>query len=102
MKKRVTCFLLAFAICLSFTAMPAEASLSGSPIMSPRQIVMDENRETLATITIDETCRLSVIFTPRNATNRKITWFTSDKSIATVSNGNVKGVRAGTVIITAQ
>lgn len=39
---------------------------------------------------------------PSNVTNKEVTWSTSDKSIATVSSkGVVKGIKAGTVKITA-
>ncbi len=56
-----------------------------------------------ANTTIDaknsETLAFSV--NPSNATNPALTWTSSDNSIATVSNGVVVGVSAGTAIITA-
>jgi len=45
---------------------------------------------------------LSVKFNPTNATNKKITWRSSNKNIATVdANGKVTGVAAGNATITA-
>ena len=45
---------------------------------------------------------LSVSFEPADAENKELTWSSSDTSIATVSqNGEVKGIKAGTVVITA-
>lgn len=55
-------------------------------------------------ITIQEknTESLSVSFNPSNATNKKITWKSSDTSIATVSSsGKVTGIKPGTATITA-
>ncbi len=44
---------------------------------------------------------LEVTFDPANATNKKVTWTTSDASIATVdSNGKIEAVGVGTAIIT--
>lgn len=45
---------------------------------------------------------LTAKVTPDNVTNKTVTWKSSDSSIVTVDeNGNIKGVRAGTVVITA-
>lgn len=38
---------------------------------------------------------------PNNATNKSVTWKTSNKNIATVSNGKITGVKAGEAVITA-
>lgn len=38
---------------------------------------------------------------PSNATNKNVSWSTENKNIATVSNGKITGVKAGTVKITA-
>ena len=50
-----------------------------------------------------KTVQLKVAVTPSNATNKAVTWTSSNKRIATVtSNGLVKAVRTGTVTITAK
>lgn len=50
-----------------------------------------------------KTVQLKVTVTPSNATNKAVTWTSSNKRIATVtSNGLVKAVRTGTVTITAR
>ena len=50
-----------------------------------------------------KTVQLKVTVTPSNATNRAVTWTSSNKKIATVtSNGLVKAVGTGTVTITAK
>ena len=50
-----------------------------------------------------KTVQLKVTVTPSNATNKAVTWTSSNKRIATVtSNGLVKAVRTGTITITAK
>lgn len=53
-----------------------------------------------ASIGINETVTLTETVAPSNATNKAVTWSTSDSSVATVSNGVVTGVAAGTATIT--
>jgi uncharacterized repeat protein (TIGR02543 family) len=54
-------------------------------------------------INVGETGSLVAKVNPVNATNKKLTWTSSDKSIATVdSNGVVTGKKAGTVTITVK
>ncbi len=38
----------------------------------------------------------SVIISPKEATNKKVEWISSDPEIATVNNGRIKGITAGT------
>jgi uncharacterized protein YjdB len=44
---------------------------------------------------------VSVLFTPADATNKNVSWTTSDASVATVSNGTVTGKGKGTATVTA-
>ena len=52
-------------------------------------------------IEVGETTTLTATISPSNATNKTITWSTSNSSIATVSDGIVTGVAAGSARITA-
>lgn len=53
-------------------------------------------------VTFGTPSTLKVTYTPENATNKKVTWTSSDESIATVSgSGVVEGLRDGNVTITA-
>ena len=55
-----------------------------------------------ASVMEDKTIQLSATVKPDNATNKNVTWSSSDDSVATVSsNGTVTGVNAGTVDIIA-
>ena len=44
---------------------------------------------------------INAIITPENATRKGITWTSSNANVATVTNGVVKGISAGTATITA-
>ena len=52
-------------------------------------------------IKVGGTVKLTATVTPDNATNKTVTWASKDTSIATVKDGVVTGVKAGTTTITA-
>jgi hypothetical protein len=53
------------------------------------------------TLKVGKTYTLKAKITPKNATNKKLTWTCSNSKIATVSpSGKVKGVKRGTAMIT--
>lgn len=54
------------------------------------------------TLTADETAVLTATVEPDNATDKTVTWTSSDDTVATVENGTVTAVAAGTATITAQ
>ncbi len=56
----------------------------------------------VATINVGKKVTVKATVTPANADNKTLVWTSSNKKIATVSNGVVKGVKAGRVIITAK
>lgn len=52
------------------------------------------------TLTVGQTQKLTVKFTPANATNKKVKWSSDDPKVATVdSNGNVRAVSEGIATI---
>ena len=55
---------------------------------------------TTASIEVGSTVTLTETVLPTNATNKSVTWSTSNSSVATVSNGVVTGVGAGSATIT--
>ena len=52
-------------------------------------------------LTIGQTKSLSVTYEPETTTHKEVKWATSDKSVATVIDGQVTGVGKGNVTITA-
>lgn len=50
---------------------------------------------------IDESANLTAVVSPDNATNKDVIWFSTDEAIATVADGTVTGVSAGSANITA-
>ncbi|MBQ9202964.1 MAG: Ig domain-containing protein [Prevotella sp.] len=57
--------------------------------------------KTTTGVKVGRTVTLTPTIAPNNATNKNITWSTSNSSVATVDNGEVTGVAGGTATITA-
>ena len=57
--------------------------------------------KTSLSLDVGASSTLTATVKPSNATNKKVTWKSSDTSIVTVSNGEVKAVGAGSATITA-
>lgn len=70
----------------------------GSGIINVSSISLNYKRITLD---INESRTVTAYIYPANATNKTVSWQSSDTSIATVSNGVITGHKAGTVTITA-
>lgn len=74
----------------------ATTSITVTPI-AVTSVSLSSNSET---IKVGKTVTLIPTISPSNATNKNVTWSSSDTSVATVSEGIVTGVSAGTVTIT--
>ena len=61
-----------------------------------------ELNKTSATPTVGDTIELTATVTPDNATDKTVTWDSSDKTVATVENGKVTTLKKGTSKITAK
>ena len=85
------CLLLCFALIASCG--PKE-----DPVIAVTGISLDQSSLTLD---IGGTANLTATVSPSNATNKAVSWSTSNQSVATVNNGTVTAVAAGTVTITA-
>ena len=61
---------------------------------------MTLDKATLA-LGVGQTSPLVATIAPTNATNKNVTWSSSNNAVATVANGVVTGVTEGTATITA-
>jgi len=68
-------------------------------VINPYSIELDTTNES---INIGGTITLTPIITPSNVTDKTLVWTSSDNSVATVSNGVVKGLKEGKVKITVK
>ena len=68
-------------------------------VIAVTKVALDK---TTLSLTEGNTATLTATVSPSNATNKTVTWTSSDKSIATVENGKVTAVKAGTATITAK
>ena len=53
-------------------------------------------------LNVGEHATLSVTITPDNATNRNVEWYSSNSSVATISNGIVTAISSGSCVIKAK
>ena len=69
-----------------------------TPVIPVTEVTLDK---TSVTLNVDQTQQLSATVQPTNATNKNVTWSSSNASVATVSSGGlVTAKAAGTAIIT--
>lgn len=96
MKKLVLGCLLALGTLSLFNACKDDKD---DPNITPTSISIDK---TALSLGIGEEYTLTATVNPTNATDKTVTWTSSDATKATVANGKVTAVAAGTVTITAK
>ena len=82
---------------------PAKATLVITVTGSDVDVTEVKITSTVTEVTAGEIITLTAAVSPENATNKTVTWTSSNESVATVdSTGKVTGVAAGTATITAK
>ncbi len=78
--------------------------LTFSVIVIKKEVLVTEIKLSSQKVSIgeDETIKLTATIIPNNATNKELVWTSSNKNIATVENGIIRGIAKGTTIITAK
>ena len=88
---------------VTITVKTADTGLTASCVVTVKKhtegITLDTNK---ATVYVGKTLTLTATVTPEDATNKNVTWSTSDKTVATVKKGVVTALKSGTVTITAK
>ena len=79
-------------VCLSVSCLTACSVSAEGVTLSRQEVTINVGEDTVITATV----------MPENATNKNVTWSTSDKTVATVKNGRITGVKAGSAVITAK
>jgi uncharacterized protein YjdB len=127
LKKKIICVILSVAFCISYTPVGLSTgtgldtspltsafsgiykimdALEGTPSGGPaaeKEVDLDEASGNAITVAVNETVRLNIVFRPENATNKRVTWSSDNRDVATVSNnGSVKGIRPGTAVVTVR
>ena len=81
---------------VTFTVVPATVTVKAKPV-PVTGIALDRKTASIGT---GESLTLTPIFSPKTATNKNVTWSSSDKTVATVENGIVTPLKKGTTTIT--
>lgn len=86
------------------TATAGEASAVCKVTVKAATVAVDKVTldKTSAELTVGDTATIKATVTPDNATDKTVTWTSSDESVATVKDGVVTAVKAGKATITAK
>ena len=86
----------------TITAKAGDKTATCAVTVVPTPVASITLDKTSASLKAGETVTLTVTVNPDDATDKTVTWSTSDASVATVTNGVVTAVKVGTATITAK
>lgn len=101
-RKQLFSLILALAMVLTSVAVP-QATAEAAKNVKVKKIQITSPKKKTTTLVKGKTLQIKVKVTPKNAKNKKVTYKSSKKKIASVtSKGKVKGIKKGTAKITVQ
>ena len=86
----------------TITAKAGDKTATCSITVVPTEVSTITLDKSIASLMVGETVTLSATVNPSDATDKTVTWTTSDATVATVSNGVVTAKKLGTATITAK
>ena len=106
--KKFLSLVLALVLTMSLVVVPANAGTGEQTPSSSGETPQTVSVESVtlsdppATLFVDGTTTLIATVAPENATDKTVTWTSSDETVATVTDGTVTAKKAGTATITAK
>ena len=86
----------------TITAQAGNVKAECTITVSPVEVTSISLNKTSATLSVGEILELTATITPDDATDKSVKWTSSDTDVATVTDGKVTAVAAGSATITAQ
>lgn len=86
------------ALSLFFTACSGDDKDNGDDFVAVTNVTLDQKT---VSVTVGNDITLTPTIEPTNATNKKVEWLSSNKEVATVTDGKVTAVSIGEAKITA-
>lgn len=91
-----------FSIMMTVILLLTVFSASTTSLAAAKKVKSVKLNKTEISIYVGKTYTLTATVAPSDATNKKLTWTTSDKSIVAVSSGKIAAKKVGTATITAK
>ena len=86
--------------CILITAILIFTLVLSASAADPVPVTAVTLSEESINLPVKKSMNLKATIEPKNATNKKLVWTSSDETVATVKNGKVTGVSAGKAVIT--
>lgn len=93
-KKKGSCTITA-----KFGSKKLKCKVTVKGIRKIKKLALDQKQLTLS---VGKSYTLAAVISPTNASQKALTWSSSNKSVAKVANGTVKALKVGTATITAK